>query len=153
KPTTDLKKKSGVKPGSKIKPSTRAPELPTTSPFELSESDMDMTAAEGDDLSGSKVDSGSDFDLVLPSEATDDMQLELKPEDDAVELGDLPGKGDLTSAAGQSGINLRDPSDSGISLERENAQTDEVDFELTLDADDSLTGPRTGPKPGEDLSD
>ena len=79
------------------------------------------------------------------SRGVSDMNIE------EVELGTLPPSGELTSRAGQSGINLRDPADSGISLERESPQADEIDFELSLDPDNSLTGPKTGPKGGSDI--
>jgi excisionase family DNA binding protein len=146
-----MKPLSEVKPSSKVKSQTKPPELATTSPFELSESELDMGEPTGDDSSASSLDSGSDFDLVVPTEETGSDSLELPSEDEEVELGTLPPSGELTSRAGQSGINLRDPADSGISLERESPQADEIDFELSLDPDNSLTGPKTGPKGGSDI--
>jgi hypothetical protein len=60
---------------------------------------------------------------------------------------------DLSSGrAGQSGLGLQSPADSGLALEGgSGSSTEEVDFELTLDADNSLVGPRSskgGPKTG-----
>jgi hypothetical protein len=54
-------------------------------------------------------------------------EIPAVPDDDVVDLGELSG------GAGSSGINLQDPADSGISLEQ-GSGSDELDFELTLDA-------------------
>ena len=125
--------------------------LPTSSPFELSEADIDLdeppaktrprapkTIAKKDD-----TDSSSDFELT-PIGGADPSPLELssgevqalKDDDsDEVSLGELTGAG-----AAQSGINLQDPADSGISLEQ--GGSDEIEFELSLDAGAT-------PKPGK----
>ncbi len=127
--------------------------LPTSSPFELSESDveMDEPAAKKPkskppkakpDAKKDETDSSSDFELT-PAGQTEASPLELssgevealKPGDsDEVSLGELTGAG-----AAQSGINLQDPADSGISLEQ--GVSDEIEFELSLDAGAT-------PKPG-----
>jgi excisionase family DNA binding protein len=135
KPVSKVKKLSKVvKPSSKVKDQGKSPELPTTSPFELSESDLQLAPMD-DDSSGTHADGSSEFDLELPPENADD----------AVELGGPPS-GD--SPAGRSGINLRKPSDSGISLERDSTSTDEVDFELSLDSEGTDSQPKTDPRAG-----
>src|SRR5208283_2981473 len=69
-------------------------------------------------------------------------------DDEDVDLGSLPPpKADQPSSrADLSGVNLHDPADSGISLEKKKktkppASDDGLDFELTVDED--ATGPRT----------
>jgi excisionase family DNA binding protein len=123
------------KPQTKTRPKAKKPELPTSSPFELSEDDLnpEKQAAE------KKPDSSSDFDLTpaasdkSPLElGSDEFQLDLN--DDAVGLGDAPAPGDLKKGAA-SGINLQNPADSGISLEQGGASGDEIEFELTLDSE------------------
>jgi hypothetical protein len=120
------------KPG-RAKRKTQAPNLPTTSPFELSDADLGVSGApaKGKDVPPST----SDFDLSLdaPSPGSDEIPLELPGEQ--VEIGE--GK-----AGGRaSGINLQKPSDSGIPLEAAGAAED-VEFELSLDAEST-------PKPGQ----
>jgi hypothetical protein len=100
----------------------KAPATPDSSEFDLTP--------------GRPADSSSDFDLTpagkdqSPLEiASDEFQLEL-PDDSTVGLGDLPPvKGKA------SGINLKDPADSGISLEKGPEGSDEIEFELSLDAE------------------
>lgn len=79
-----------------------------------------------------------DFELKLNTEASDEVALGAAPKDSS-------GSG---KRAGESGINLRDPADSGISLEKgksgdkskskpapKASESDaDVDFELTLDS-------------------
>jgi excisionase family DNA binding protein len=127
------------------KPQTRAanaPVLPTSSPFELSEHDLHLdepappkTPKPGS-KSGSKlkkeVDSSSDFELVPFDSSKSPIELgsgeiPLLSGDEEVSLGDLP-----MPNAGNSGINLQEPKDSGISLE--SGGSDELEFELTLDS-------------------
>jgi excisionase family DNA binding protein len=130
----------------KPKPLTKAaPQLPTSSPFELSESDATLDSAKGPKGSGTRakkdVDSSSDFELIPFDESKSPVELgsgeiPLLPGSEDVGLGDLPAPN-----AGNSGINLQDPADSGISLE--SGGSDELEFELSLD---SGTAPKT-PKP------
>lgn len=109
-----------VKPGS-------TPQLPTTSPFELSEADLGL-----DDPSGLK-DSSSDFDLTPAKQDQSPLELgsdELPAPSDSDE--DEVSLGELGAGGGESGINLRDPADSGISLEQQGSE-EEIEFELSLD--------------------
>jgi len=93
------------------------PKLPKSSPFELSEADLEMP--------------GGDVDSTLAG----DSDIELSPaldgssplEDDEVSLGEIE------AGTGDSGINLKDPADSGISLEQQGSD-DEIEMELSLDA-------------------
>jgi excisionase family DNA binding protein len=55
--------------------------------------------------------------------------------------------GELTGAGGGSGINLKDPADSGISLEQ--GGSDEIEFELSLDSAAKTPQPKT-PQPSAD---
>jgi excisionase family DNA binding protein len=59
--------------------------------------------------------------------------------------------GELTGAAGESGINLKDPADSGISLEQ-GSGSDEVEFELSLDSGASNPSAVAAPASGEKSS-
>jgi excisionase family DNA binding protein len=62
------------------------------------------------------------------------------PEDVPVLMGDEDvNLGELTGAGGGSGINLKDPADSGISLEQ--GGSDEMEFELSLDS--GASAPKT----------
>ena len=84
-----------------------------------------------------ETDSSSDFELTpigevdptpLEASSSERPALPLVGDDsDEVGLGELTGAG-----AAQSGINLQDPGDSGISLEQ--GGSDEIEFELSLDA-------------------
>ena len=68
----------------------------------------------------------------------------LLSEDEEVDLG---ARG---SGPGQSGINLADPADSGISLEQ--GGSDEIEFELSLDAGAGATPKPTSGKIAPDSS-
>ena len=125
-----------------------APMLPTSSPFELSEDDIDVdrptvppAAPRAPEEAGGETDSSSDFELKpmgdsSPLDAGSD-ELPVMRGDEEVNLGELTG------AKGGSGINLQDPADSGISLEG----SDEMEFELSLDAGSSPkpASGKTGP--------
>src|SRR6185437_6509697 len=130
------------------KPQGGAPVLPTSSPFELSENEIDMDgptipppSRRAPEEAPGETDSSSDFELkplgdsspLLPS--SDEMPVLMG--DDEV------GLGELTGAKGGSGINLQDPADSGISLEQ--GGSEEIEFELSLDA-----GNTPKPKPASD---
>jgi hypothetical protein len=127
-------------PAPKPKPLTKhAPQLPTSSPFELSEPDIDISgpASKGPKTppKGNKKDekdSSSDFELIpfgqppKSGELLGSGEIPLLGSDEDA-LGDLPAPN-----AGNSGINLQDPADSGISLE--SGGSDEIEFELSLDS-------------------
>jgi excisionase family DNA binding protein len=120
------KSKSKLKPKSKVKPKTKPPELPTVSPFELSESDLDMPGMEEDKSND------SDFDLSLDADESGDLQLGVKEDDgDSVELGG-PLKGDARQQAGLSGVNLQAGADTGMDAD----SSVDSDFDLSIDADD-----------------
>jgi hypothetical protein len=89
----------------------------------------------------------SEFELSLDSDS-DDFQLNLNAEaSDEVKVGQ---ESPASPARGASGINLRQPADSGISLEKEAAakpkqgedkpSDEELDFELTLDSNTAASG-------------
>ena len=75
------------------------------------------------------------------------------PQDMPVLMGDEDvNLGELTGAGGGSGINLKDPADSGISLEQ--GGSDEIEFELSLDSGKTPapSEPHTPPKKKESTS-
>jgi hypothetical protein len=79
---------------------------------------------------------GSEFELSLDADS-DDFELQLNPDSgDEVDLGQIP-KAKGQRIGGKSGINLRNPADSGISLEKPRGTvtkpTDRSEFELVLD--------------------
>jgi hypothetical protein len=118
---------------------TQLPDLPASSPFELSEEDLQLP--QGSKRGGLGTGSGSEFELTLAPEDQDMMSPLNLGDDEDVELGAEPARNDLGSGRQElSGINLGRPADSGISLEQ--GDSSRVDFELTLD-DESMTGPRT----------
>ncbi len=114
-----------------------SPALPTKSPFELSESDFDVNGPDAERGRDSDTDSSSDIELrptgdsSSPIEVSSDEMLALKSDDD-VSLGEMTG------GKGASGINLRDPADSGISLEP--GSSEDLDMSLSLE-------PSSTPKP------
>ena len=67
-------------------------------------------------------------------------EIPLLPDDDEVSLGAAVAGPN----AGNSGINLQDPADSGISLE--GGSSDEIEFELSLDGGNT-------PRPAQPKSD
>jgi hypothetical protein len=101
-------------------------QLQAGSPFEPSQSDVNLEAAK-------KEDSSDDF-VLTPGSPSSSSEIELSsselrkltPEDE-VGLGASRGPGD-------SGINLHDPADSGVSLEKKGDSSDEAEFELSLDS-------------------
>jgi excisionase family DNA binding protein len=147
------KAKGKSDPHAKALPQSKPPIFPDTSPFELSEDDVggklkrepaktpEVKKKRSPDSSGElqtprSVESSSDFDLTpavddsSPLElGSDEFQLEVG-DDSEVGLGDLPAGKEATS-----GINLKDPADSGISLEQGGEGSDEIEFELSLDAE------------------
>jgi hypothetical protein len=125
----------------------------------------------GKGLAGSGSSDSSEFELSLDADS-DDFELKLNTDtSDEVALGEMPkdtsGSG---KRGGESGINLRDPADSGISLEKKSGKDDkskakkpasppppkpvldaigedsseEVDFELTLDSSAAASSLKLG---------
>ena len=134
----------------KARPKPSKPALPTSSPYELSEPDLGMPSPAPKGGKGKKVhDSSSEHELVAfdPAKARGgDLgsgEIPLLSDDD-VDLGGLPAPN-----AGNSGINLDEPADSGISLE--SGGSDELEFELSLDAG-STPKPVAKGKPDVDSS-
>ena len=131
---SELSKSSNPTPPPRPRPS--APQLPTTSPFELSEEDLDVDSpghGKGT-MQGQVTDSSGDFELTPEGEEFSPLELgsdEIPSlnidSEEEVSLGELDG------GSGGSGINLRDPADSGISLEQEGSDEIELD-DLSLDA-------------------
>jgi len=125
-----------------------SPALPTKSPFELSESDFDVNGPGAGHGRDSDTDSSSDIELrptgdsSSPIEVSSDEMLALKSDDD-VSLGEMTG------GKGASGINLRDPADSGISLEP--GSSEDMDMSLSLEPS-STPKPVPGDQVGTDSS-
>jgi excisionase family DNA binding protein len=117
-----------VRPGS----SGQQPALPTSSPFEISENDINMEdkPAAKEAKTGPGVEDSSDIELTPAGTSP------ILEDDDEVELGALTGEG------GKSGINLQ-PGDSGISLEQ--GGSDELELELSLE-ESSTPKPARGGK-------
>ena len=121
----------------------------STHPFELSESDIDSKKGISAPATGSP-ESSSEFDLSIDSGSSieiDSGDLTPKAEEE-VALGEAPTKG--VTGASDSGINLQKPADSGISLEQGGDSSDEIEFELSLDAESST--PKPAPKASADSS-
>ncbi|MHB1424653.1 MAG: helix-turn-helix domain-containing protein [Gemmataceae bacterium] len=102
------------KPGS-------SPALPTISPFELSESEIDVKkGAQGKRKAPRteevNTDSSSDFELKPMADSSSPLEL---GSDEMPALSDEVQLGEWTGGKGASGISLQDPADSGISLEPE----------------------------------
>jgi excisionase family DNA binding protein len=106
------------KPGS-------SPALPTISPFELSDAELDVKSAKAPQSKTSPPakdeedsDSSSDFELKPMADSSSPLELgsdEIPAlgSDEAIRIGELTG------GKGASGIHLQSPADSGISLEPE----------------------------------
>jgi excisionase family DNA binding protein len=112
------------KPGS-------SPSLPTKSPFELSETDMDVNGPAARQGAKENVDSSSDFELKPMGESSSPLEISSS-EMPAAKSDDEVTLGEMTGGKGASGINLRDPADSGISLEP--GSSDEMDLNLSLES-------------------
>jgi len=106
----------------------------------------------------------SEFELSLDADS-DDFELQLNTDSsDEVDLGSSPVD-DAAGRSGRSGINLKAPGDSGVSLEKGKKKGDsgknlkkpaaadsdsDVDFELSLEAEPSYSGSKLkGPKSGK----
>jgi hypothetical protein len=92
---------------------------------------------------------GSEFELQLGTDSDSEFELTLADDSDEVQLGASPPR-DATGKSGKSGVNLKKPADSGISLEK---GEDESDFELNLDSASAHKvsgGPRSSKKSKKD---
>jgi hypothetical protein len=123
--------------GKAVKP--RKTDLPKESPFELS--DPKMPKGKKTEAKKKETDSSSDFELT-PAGAADQSPLEmesdeipLRADDEEVHLGEL------TAKQGDSGINLKDPADSGISLEQ-GGDEESLEFDVSQEA---VSTPKPGP--------
>ena len=98
----------------------------------------------------------SEFELSLDADS-DDFELQMSGDSsEEVDLGSSPI--DEGGRAGKSGVNLRNPGDSGIPLDRGGQSgrnlgakppiDDSDDFELSLEADSSEAEPVSAPKSG-----
>jgi excisionase family DNA binding protein len=126
---------------SKLSSSSATPVLPTSSPFELSEPEVNLDAPTSDSKTKKLESDSSDFELIaFDSTKSPKQQAGVPLDDESVSLGELSG------GKGKSGINLGEVADSGISLEGEGS--DELEFELPLDSEP----PATGNVPMEDSS-
>jgi excisionase family DNA binding protein len=111
--------------------------LPTESPFELSDPKLSKPKAEG---KKKETDTSSDFELT-PAAAADQSPLELGSDEIPLQADDEEVHlGEVAAGQGDSGINLKDPADSGISLEQ-GGEEESLEFEGSAQA------PST-PKPG-----
>jgi excisionase family DNA binding protein len=119
----------------KARPGKAGPPLPTSSPFELSSTDLSHDKPRAKGAEGKKegkkpeekkgeTDSSSDFELTPYDSSQSPLDVGSSEE---VSLGGETGR-----SPGSSGINLQSPADSGISLEP--GSSEEVEFELSLDA-------------------
>lgn len=127
--------------------------IPSSSPFELSDADLD---AGGPGPSQSPTDP-SEFELTLAPDV-EASPLSLGDDED-IDLGGGLLSGSASGRAELSGINLSDPADSGISLEKGapsagGSAGGDIDFELTLDEGSSASMSRkTAVTPQADSSD
>src|SRR5207245_17015 len=126
------------RPQAKVKPKSKLPKFPQSSPFELTESEVGMEpVAPAPRTPAPKTPSpaqpdSSDYELSPGGQLEDsseDFTLDLPGDSDfGLQLGD---SGELKGPS--SGINLSKPVDSGISLEQGEKTSDSVEFELSLD--------------------
>jgi hypothetical protein len=85
--------------------------------------------------------------MKLGADSSDEFELTLADGSDEVDLGASPR--DATGSKGKSGVNLKNPADSGISLEKKKPQppaVDDSDSEFELNLDSSTSGKVSGPK-------
>ncbi len=149
--------------GAKGRPKANPLNLPTSSPFELSENDIDMDEPAAGPKPPARpsspadksadTDSSSDFELTpigevdptpLEPSSSEQPALPVAGDDsDEVGLGELTGAG-----AAQSGINLQDPADSGISLEQGGSD----EFELALGSEGDSSSGEEGSSAGDSSS-
>jgi excisionase family DNA binding protein len=146
---------SGPVPQSKAGKSGIRPPLPrkepdTSNEFELTPADARPPAAKSSVIKtptpqGNKP-AGRSSSSNKPPKAPPPQDMPVLMGDEDVNLGELTGAG------GGSGINLKDPADSGISLEQ--GGSDEIEFELSLDSGKTPAPvePATPPKKKESTS-
>lgn len=87
----------------------------------------------------------SEFEVNLGADSSDEFELTLADDgSDEVELGASPPR-DVSGKKGNSGVNLKNPADSGISLEKSDSDSE---FELNLDSSSSakISGPKSDKK-------
>ncbi len=165
-----LKQQASVhdKPPTKVKAKSEM-KLPTTSPFELSDSDLELPSelkssggprtpvqsTPGTDSSDFEISTGpkkgsSDFDLVPAEDGSillegdsNDFSLEASDDNEDVLKED---RAELTSSS--SGISLDNPVDAGISLEEGDALDD--DFDLSLEVEDTPKPAKSSPADDSD---
>lgn len=142
-------------PQAKLKPKSKI-QFPTTSPFELSESDVDSPTSQSKPASrAAKQDTpadSSDFSLT-PAKAdeaptADGGDKDLSSSDDfSLELPDDSALGaEMSALSGPtSGISLQNPVDAGISLEEGNPEASDIDFDLSLEVEAT---PKPAPSAG-----
>ncbi|MCI0380468.1 MAG: hypothetical protein L0215_23020 [Gemmataceae bacterium] len=152
----EIKKKEAAiqkQPQVKVKPKSKVKLPQPTSPFELSESDIDQPAkAQGKpdssdfEVAPKKKDDSSDFDLTPQKEPSS----VLEPEDSDFSL-ELPEEGGESAPlkGPSSGINLSKPVDSGISLEDSGADSS-VDFDLSLEVESTPKPAKSKKEPVSD---
>ena len=135
------KQGKGGKPRAQTQYNPNMPVLPTNSPYEISEPDLDLNKKRPK----TTKDGSSEHEMIAfdPDKARDDLgsgEIPLLAGDEEVDFDGVPAPN-----AGNSGINLQDAVDSGISLE--DGGSDELEFELSLDAESTpKPAPRTPPK-------
>jgi excisionase family DNA binding protein len=128
------------KPPSSRKVKGKTP--PPASPFELSEVDLRVPPSAGSSTEGlaRKIEEdSSDFDLTLdPSDSLSPLEPSSgevaalqseQTDDDALSDIDAP----VVTGSSDSGINLHEPSDEGVSLEHRAGSSQDIDFEISVD--------------------
>ena len=126
-----------------------------------------LTSDSGKSLANPGPADSSEFELSLDADS-DDFELQMSGDSsgDEVDLGSLPkGGGSGIARGSKSGINLRDPADSGISLEKGKAKDaappaggkvesdSDLDFELTLDSSSAVHAAKLGGAKGKKADD
>jgi hypothetical protein len=127
-----------------------------------------LTSDSGKSLAKPGSGDSSEFELSLDADS-DDFELKLNTEtSDEVALGEMPSEKDVTGSGrrgGESGILARNPSDSGISLEKGKGKAkddsaagradsdSDLDFELTLDSSSAVSGTKLGGMKGKKADD
>jgi excisionase family DNA binding protein len=135
------KQSKGGKPRAQTQYNPNMPVLPTNSPYEISEPDLDLNKKRPN----TTKDGSSEHEMIAfdPDKARDELgsgEIPLLAGDEEVDFDGVPAPN-----AGNSGINLQDAVDSGISLE--DGGSDELEFELSLDAESTpKPAPKTPPK-------
>ena len=123
------------------KSGAKKPTPPPASPFQLG--DEHKKKKDKTPIRKEVTESSSDFDLSLdgddssPLEPSSGEMRTIRSKDEEVGLGEMPASS-VTGTASDSGINLQEPADSGISLEQGGGDSsEEIEFELSLDAENT----------------